>query len=268
MSKPLLQADIQGSLEWTAAQAAKIAQDASAIAMGHFRGMPLTIDAKADESPVTIADRETEGFIREALAEAFPGHAILGEEFGTQGDLAGKAWIIDPIDGTRFFICGYPAFGMLLAHMDNGVPLVGVVQMPALGETYAGYRGGGATMNGQPISASGITQLDAAKIFINEADKTLSDDPARFARLCNAGHTRRMSYDCYPHAMVAAGRIDAVTDMGLEPYDYLPLVALVEAAGGVITDWSGTPLSLESNGRVLTAATPELHRRMLDLLDF
>ncbi|MDF1775151.1 MAG: histidinol phosphate phosphatase [Rhizobiaceae bacterium] len=248
-------------------KAARIVQDASAVAMRYFRKERLDVDAKADDSPVTIADRETERFIRKALEKSFPGHALIGEEFGTQGDPSKKSWIIDPIDGTRFFISGYPAFGMLLAHLDAGKPLIGLVRMPALSETYLGYHGGPATMNGRPIRTSTVTRLAEAKIFINEAEKTFSDSPDRFARLCTAGHTRRMSYDCYPHAMVAAGRIDAVTDMGLEPYDYLPLVALVEAAGGLMTDWSGAALSLNSDGRVLTAATPQLHQQMLQLLN-
>ncbi|MDF2371078.1 MAG: histidinol phosphate phosphatase [Rhizobiaceae bacterium] len=253
-------------LQELASEASRIVQDASAVALRYFRKKRLDVDAKADDSPVTIADRETELFIRKALEKAFPGHAIIGEEFGTEGDLSKKSWIVDPIDGTRFFISGYPAFGMLLAHLDAGKPLIGLVQMPALSETYLGYHGGPATMNGQPIRTSTVTRLTEAKIFVNEAEKTFADDPDRFARLCTAGHTRRMSYDCYPHAMVAAGRIDAVTDMGLEPYDYLPLVALVEAAGGLMTDWSGAALSLNSDGRVLTAATPQLHQQMLQLL--
>jgi len=250
-----------------AALAAGIAVEASAVPLSHFRGDGLTIDLKTDESPVTAADRATESFIREELAKAFPDHGIFGEEFGVSGSLDGKCWIIDPIDGTRFFITGYPAFGMLLAHLDKGRPQIGVVRMPALDETFVGYRDGPATLNGERIHCSGVRDLAAARIFINEAEKTFTHDAALFSRLCTAGHTRRMSYDCYPHAMVAAGRIDAVTDMGLEPYDYLPLVALVEAAGGVITDWAGHPLSLSSDGKVITAATPALHSQMLDLIN-
>lgn len=255
------------TLSRIADRAAAIAVEASAVPLSHFRQSGLAIDLKADESPVTAADRATETFIRQALAKAFPDHGIFGEEFGVSGSLDDKCWIIDPIDGTRFFITGYPAFGMLLAHLENGRPQIGVVRMPALDETFLGYSNGPATLNGDPIHCSGVRDLSAARIFINEAEKTFAHDAALFSRLCAAGHTRRMSYDCYPHAMVAAGRIDAVTDMGLEPYDYLPLVALVEAAGGVITDWAGNTLTLESDGKVVTAATPALHSQMLDLIN-
>ncbi|QIE44623.1 inositol monophosphatase [Pseudohalocynthiibacter aestuariivivens] len=254
-------------LDEIARLAARIAEDASTIPMGHFRQGGLGIELKGDESPVTVADRATEEAIRAALAEAFPGHGIFGEEFGISGSLDGPAWIIDPIDGTRYFLSGYPGFGMLIGHLQSGVPQVGVVRMPALNETYVGVRGGAATLNGTPIRVRTTTQLTEALIFVNEPERTHADDPARFARLCKIGHTRRMSYDCYPHAMVAAGQIDAVTDMGLEPYDFLPLTPLIEAAGGIITDWQGCPLDLGSDGRVVTAATPDLHRAVLEVLN-
>jgi fructose-1,6-bisphosphatase/inositol monophosphatase family enzyme len=121
-------------------------------------------------------------------------------------------------------------------------------------------------LNGAPIAVRATTQLADALVYVNEAERTHNHDPALFARLCNVGHTRRMSYDCYPHAMVAAGQIDVVTDIGLEPYDFLPLAPLIEAAGGVMTDWEGRALSLGSDGRVVTAATPELHAAILDVL--
>ncbi len=237
--------------------------------MRHFRQGALGIETKqdADSSPVTIADRATEAAIRAALGAAFPGHGIFGEEFGTDGSLDGPAWVIDPIDGTRFFLSGYPGFGMLIGHLQAGIPQVGIVRMPALNETFVGIRGGGATLNGAPIAARTTTHLDDALVFVNEPERTFALDPALFARLCQIGHTRRMSYDCYPHALVAAGQIDAVTDIGLEPYDYLPIAPLIEAAGGVITDWQGRALTLGSDGRVVTAATPALHAALLEVLN-
>ena len=246
--------------------ASAIAKDASAIPMEYFR-TALDITDKADDSPVTIADQNTERFIRDALAKHLPDHDIFGEEFGIQGDLRGASWIIDPIDGTRSFISGNPLFGMLIGFLDAGVPQIGLVRMPALDETYVGIAGSGATRNGTPISCRKTTELAKAILYINEAENINAADPARFARLCKAGHTRRMAYDCYPHAMCAAGSIDAVVDCNLEPYDYLPLVGLIQAAGGIITDWHGEALTLQSDGRVVTAATPELHAEILALLD-
>lgn len=243
-------------------EAVRIAHEASAVAMQYFRA-PLDIIEKADDSPVTVADRETESYIRAELAKVFPDHAIFGEEHGISGSLDGPSWIIDPIDGTRSFITGSPLFGMLIGHLDGDLPQLGLVQMPALGETFVGQRGGSAECNGAPIHCRPTTRLDQAMVYINEAERIFSHNPALFGRLCRIGHTRRMAYDCYPHAMVAAGRIDAVVDFGLEPYDYLPLVSLVEAAGGVMTDWEGAALTLHSDGRVVTAATPDLHQALL-----
>lgn len=250
-----------------AASAAQITEAASAVPMRHFRKGGLGIQSKADDSPVTIADRATEQAIRDAIGARFPGHGVYGEEFGISGSMDGPAWIIDPIDGTRFFLSGYPGFGMLLGYLEGGVPQVGVVRMPALNETFVGLRGGAATLNGAMVRTRTTTALDAAVVFVNEAERTMALDADLFARLCRVGHTRRMSYDCYPHALVAAGQIDVVTDVGLEPYDFLPLIPLIEAAGGVITDWSGAPLGMGSDGRVVTAATPDLHRQMLEVLN-
>ena len=138
--------------------------------------------------------------------------------------------------------------------------------MPALDEVFMGVPGRGATLNGEEISASNCTRLDQSILFVNEGDKIHRDYPALFDRLMQSGQTRRFAYDCYPHALLAAGHVDAVIDYDLQPYDYLPVLAVVEAAGGVMTDWEGQPLDLNSDGRVISAATPELHSEMLALV--
>ena len=150
--------------------------------------------------------------------------------------------------------------------VDQGKPVLGIVGMPALNEVYIGQEGVGASMNGAPIKASSQTDLNAATIFINETETLVNEYPSVFAKLLKAGKTRRMSYDCYPHALVAAGHIDAVVDCNLQPYDYLPIVALIEAAGGLMTDWEGKPLTIHSDGKVLSAATPELLAQLIELV--
>lgn len=147
---------------------------------------------KADESPVTIADRNTERLIRDRLAAAFPADAILGEEFGVKPGTSGAQWIIDPIDGTRSFITGHPLFGMLLGRWMRRGRRSGWCGC-LLGETFVGARGQGASLNGAPIRARATTDLAAAMVYINEAEKIEAADPARFARLCRIGHTRRMA---------------------------------------------------------------------------
>jgi histidinol phosphatase-like enzyme (inositol monophosphatase family) len=247
------------------AAAIEISGSAAAIPMRYFRG-EIAVEDKADETPVTIADKETEEHIRRAVLERFPLHGIYGEEFGRQNAEREHTWIIDPIDGTRSFICGVPLFGMLVGVLRDGAPEVGVIRMPALGEVYAGCRGGGATRNGEPIRCRGTTALAEARLFINEANLMVERQPERLARLMQVGHIRRFFNDCYPFALLAAGRIDAVVDFDLKPYDFLPVVPVIEAAGGIVTDWRGGKLGLASDGSIVAAATPELHAAIIRLL--
>ena len=242
-----------------------ITKDAAETALRHFRNA-LEVETKEDLSPVTAADREIEAIIRSGLASRFPGEAVFGEEYGRDGDTE-TTWIIDPLDGTRSFIGGLPLFGMLVGYLDAGRPVLGVIRMPALHEVYCGALGIAASLNGQPIQVSDCKVLSDARLFINEGDKLAVREPDVFARLVRAGRLRRMGADCYPHALVAAGMMDAVVDYDLEPYDYLPVVPVVEAAGGVMTDWRGQALGLHSDGRLLTAATPGLHAELLDLVN-
>lgn len=243
--------------------ATTLAKDAGAVAMSYFRGT-LGIEVKSDLSPVTVADKAVEAFVRARLAQDFPEDGLFGEEEGATGLDRARVWILDPIDGTRSFLSGYPTFGFLLAVLENGAPKIGVVGMPALGEVYTGF-GDQAVCNGAPIKTSDQQALDQAILYVNEPEHMRANDSAVFDQLCQKGATRRFAYDCYPHALVAAGHIDAVVDYNLQPYDYLPLCALIEAAGGVITDWAGQPLSLDSDGRVISAATPALHRQLLEI---
>ncbi|NVK16655.1 MAG: inositol monophosphatase [Rhodobacteraceae bacterium] len=245
--------------------AIRIAGIAAEAARGYFRGR-LGIEFKADESPVTQADKAVESEVRAYLEQHFPDHGIFGEEHGFAGADRAEVWIIDPIDGTRSFLSGHPLFGFLLGFLQDGIPQLGVIGMPALGETYLGVRGQGATFNGQPIHVSDQTRLDQAVLYVNEGDKIHRDHPELFTRLMQAGQTRRFAYDCYPHALLAAGHADAVIDYDLQPYDFLPVSAVIEAAGGVITDWTGQPLDLASDGRVVAAATPALHAEMMALI--
>lgn len=241
------------------------AQAAGATARKYFRGHN-EIAFKEDESPVTVIDQMIERDLKLAIATDYPDDGIFGEESGVDGDLDGNLWVIDPIDGTRSFITGNPLFGMLLSYVERGKPVAGIISMPMLNEIYTGAVGHPATCNGAPIKVSTQRNIDECALYINEGDKLMVQHPAPLSRLLAAGKTRRFGYDCYPHALLAAGHIDAVVDYDLQPYDYLALTAVIEAAGGVVTDWQGNPLTLSSDGAVVCAATPELHRSLLGLL--
>jgi histidinol phosphatase-like enzyme (inositol monophosphatase family) len=244
--------------------ALEISAAAEAIPQRYFRS-DIAIEDKPDESPVTVADRETEKCLRAEIAARFPTHGIFGEEFGKTETQSEYTWIVDPIDGTRSFICSVPLFGMLLGVLQDGEPVAGVIRMPALGEVYAGCRGGGASMNGATVRCR-TRPIDKSYVFINEANLLVRRDPERLERLMQVGHDYRFFNDCYSFALLAAGRIDAVVDTGLQPYDYLPVVPVIEAAGGIVTDWQGEKLRLGSDGTLVAAATPELHEELMKRL--
>lgn len=245
--------------------ALKIAKLAGDVSLRYFRN-PLEVDFKSDESPVTQADKAVESAVRAYLREHLPDHGVFGEEYGVEGKDRQHMWVVDPIDGTRSFLSGHPLYGFLLAHLVDGAPHLGVIGVPVLGEVLIGIKGQGATLNGKPITVSKQTRLNAAIIYVNEGEKIYRDRPDVFERLMRSGETRRMSYDCYPHAMLAAGHVDVVVDYDLQPYDILAVSAVVEAAGGIVTDWQGNPLTQGYSGAIVSACTPEPHLEMLELL--
>jgi histidinol phosphatase-like enzyme (inositol monophosphatase family) len=247
-------------------QAARdVTAEARATPLRHFR-QSVTVEQKADESPVTVADRETEAALRRAISERFPDHGIFGEEYGSEGLEHDVVWVIDPIDGTKSFISGSPLFGTLVAVLQGGQAVAGIICMPALDECYAGSAETGSDRDGTALACRRGVPLERAFLCINEANSLMADHPALFHRLMQTGRYQRLSYDCYPYAQLAAGQVDVVVDYDLQPYDYLPVVPVVEGAGGVITDWHGKRLSLESAGCVLASGSAEIHRAMLEIL--
>jgi histidinol phosphatase-like enzyme (inositol monophosphatase family) len=242
-----------------------IAQVASTAAMRLFRGH-LGIEFKADESPVTQADRGVEAEVRRLIADRFPDHGLFGEEHGITDKDARALWVIDPIDGTRSFITGNPLFGFLLAHLVDGETRLAAVGMPALNEVFAAERGKGAFKGDKQIFTSGYQSVAGSAVYINEGEKIWRAHPEIFSRLMDIGQTRRFSYDCYPYALLAMGHIDLVIDFDLQPYDYLPVSLLVAEAGGVMTDWQGAALVMGENVATVAAASPELHKAALALL--
>lgn len=227
---------------------------------------PIDIDTKADESPVTIADREVELALRERLAARFPEHGVLGEEFGRDHLDAEYVWSLDPIDGTRSFISGFPLWGTLLAVLHHGAPLVGVIDMPMLGERWVGVRGQGATCNGVRCRTRRCAQLADATLYATTPDIFDATELPAFEALSRAARMRRFGGDCYSYALLASGHVDLVVEAGLQPYDYLALAPVIEEAGGVITDWQGAPLTMHSAGRVVAAGDAELHAQAVALL--
>lgn len=240
----------------------RLADEARGISLPYFR-QKLAVETKSDESPVTVADRTIETHLRALINGAYPTHGIFGEEHGRERVDAEYVWVLDPIDGTRSFITGWPLWGTLFALLRHGQPILGVIDMPVLNERWMGSAVGARMQGTQPIQTSDCTQLSQASIYATSPDIFDVDERAIFDKVSLAAGSRRFGGDCYSYGILASGHIDAVVEAGLQPYDYLAIVPVVEAAGGMVTDWNGKPVGMDSGGRIVAAATPELHRQIL-----
>ena len=227
---------------------------------------PLEVMAKLDDSPVTVADRSAGASMRQLLGAKVPSHGILGEEHGRERMDAEYLWVLDPIDGTKSFITGSPLWGTLIALLHWGQPVLGLVDMPVLGERWLALQGRAAVCNGQPVRVSTCQSLAQARIYTTSPDAFKPAEWAAFDALSRSCALRRFGGDCYSYAQLAGGYIDLVVEAGLQPYDYLAMVSLIQSAGGVMSDWNGQPLGVGSDGRVVAAATPELHAQALLVL--
>jgi myo-inositol-1(or 4)-monophosphatase len=217
--------------------------------------------------PVTAADRAAEAAMRALIKKTFPAHGVVGEEFGPERPDAEYVWVLDPIDGTKSFICGMPAWGTLIALTRRGQPIYGMMHQPFTREHFVGdgtaahYRGpaGDRALRVRPCAAlQDAVLLTTSPLLMREADRNL------FQRVEDAVRLSRYGGDCYAYCMLAAGHIDLVIETELKPYDVLPLIPIIEGAGGVITTWeNGRP---HEGGRVIAAGDRRLHRQALELL--
>ena len=247
-----------------------------AIIAKWFRQNP-TIETKADLSPVTIADRSIETALRLAITKRFSADTISGEEFGPDdrtdsntGVTSSYRWIIDPIDGTKAFISGKPAFGTLVGLLHNDLPVAGLVDLPVLDECYIGLNGFGAAitaqLNGSLIAPNGQTKLANARLATT-SPRALS--PARlvdFDRLADEVAVTNYGGDCHNYALLAAGHIDLVMEDSLASHDIMAVAALMEAAGATVTDLAGQPIRAGQSTDILAAATSQLHQAALSII--
>jgi len=239
------------------------------IVLPYFR-QPLAVDDKGGQrfDPVTIADRRAEQALREAILTRYPDHGVLGEEFGDTPGRSEFRWVIDPIDGTRAFVCGVPTWGTLIALCEHGRPVLGLMSQPFVGESFVG--GGAASWHVRAGSYARLATRDTSSLAASylfatapEMFATDSEWPA-FQRLASRVRLARFGIDCYAYCLLAAGHLDLVVEAGLGFYDIAPLIPIVEAAGGVVSDWKGRPV--RDGGRVIAAATHDLHAQALAVL--
>jgi len=236
------------------ALARRAAEEAGRFALGHFK-TGLTVEAKADGSPVTLADRGAEERLRAVLGAACPADGILGEELGEVAGTSGRRWIIDPIDGTQSFIRGVPLWGVLVALEDRGECVVGVVALPALGETLWAARGGGAFVNGAPARVSAVRTLaDATVLTSDGGPRHFGDKHAGFQALLGRAARHRGWGDCYGYALVATGRAEVMLDPLMNAWDAAAVKPIIEEAGGTFCAWDGAPTIYGGSALAMPAA--------------
>ena len=244
-------------------------QEAGKLALKYFR-MPVVVDNKAGNArydPVTAADREIEEYIRQAIHREYPGHTVTGEEAGTEAGNSAFCWYIDPIDGTRAFISGNPLWGIMTGLMEQNHCMFGLIHQPFLQETFIGSSAGTYLVNGntrQQIHTAKTRSLEDAILYSTHPSIFSTGEEFDFFNRV-AGKCRMMRYggDCYSYCLLAHGFIDLIIEADLQDHDIVPLVPIIEAAGGIITDWQGNnPLS---GDRIIASANKRLHDTVLGM---
>lgn len=248
--------------------AEKLGEAAHISSLAHFRGDPEVENKLASGfDPVTCADRETETALRALIEAHFPDHGIRGEEFPEKPAASAFTWILDPVDGTRAFISGLPVWGVLAGMLKNGEPVFGMMDQPFTGERFMGGPEGTLWKRGwqrRKLSASGCTKLSNATLCTTDPFLFSGMELDSFMTLRSTTKLQRYGLDCYAYCMLAAGQVDLVVETGLLEHDIVPLIPIVEGAGGVVRNWRGK--SARNGGQVIAAATPELMQAALEIL--
>lgn len=245
--------------------ATRLADEAGKIAR-HYFGTPLNIISKGDETPVTIADREIETRLRDIVEKECPEDGILGEEFGTKPSKSGYTWVIDPIDGTKSFTIARPTFGTLIGLCYEEKPILGIIDQPILNHRWLGVTGQQTTFNGKAVSTRPCPDMKHAIIGTGSATQISHDDPQRYSRIDAASRYMVFQGDCYFYGLMTNGFMDGIIEDHLGIYDFMPLVPIIEGAGGIITDWSGKPKTLHGDPTLLAAGSTNIHRDLLNLI--
>ncbi len=245
--------------------AGRLADAVRPIVLKLFRGA-VTVETKADRSPVTAADREAEAVMRAMIADVYPDHGILGEEHGNERLEAEYVWVLDPIDGTNTFVTGKPLFGTLIALTHRGRPVLGVIDMPALGERWVGAQGRATLFGGAPAQTRPCAKVAAAWLSATSPGMFADAEAAAFKLLSAGVRCTIYGGDCYNYGLLASGHLDLVAEAGLKPYDLCSLAPVIEGAGGTVSDWRGQPLTIDSDGRVLAAGDGRAHTEALTVL--
>jgi inositol-phosphate phosphatase / L-galactose 1-phosphate phosphatase / histidinol-phosphatase len=239
------------------ALAHRLADAAGAAIRPYWRG-DIGLESKEDATPVTLADRAAEAAMRQILSAERAADGIIGEEYGNERPTAARQWVLDPIDGTTSFVAGRPIFGTLIALMQDGWPVLGVIDQPIGGERWIGAAGEATLFNGRPARARLCPDLGDAVLGTTSPHAFSAHEGEHFLNLAGRVAQRRIVYggDCYNYGLVASGHIDIVVEAGLKLHDFAALVPVIEGAGGMMTDWNGEPLNADSEGHVIALGDP------------
>lgn len=252
-------------LDTLAAFAERLADAARAAILPHFRaGGAIVNKAEGGYDPVTEADRGAERAMRALIEAHYPSHGVEGEEFGLKPSQDGFGWVLDPVDGTRAFVCGLPTWGTLIGLCFEDRPVLGVIDQAYLDERYrGGSAGASATIRGvtKPITTRACARLTEATLATTDPFLFSPAEAGGFEQLRATARLTRYGYDCYAYAMVAAGAIDMVVESGLKRHDVAALIPVIEGAGGVVTNWRGEPAPL--GGQVIAAGDRRPHAEAL-----
>jgi histidinol phosphatase-like enzyme (inositol monophosphatase family) len=222
----------------------------------------VAVETKSDNTPVTRADRESEEVIRERIRRSFPDHSVVGEEGGTTKGDADYRWIIDPIDGTKTFICGVPFYGVLIGVEVKGNPSVGAIYLPAFDEMITAATGLGCHWNGRPARVSNVSKLEDAALLTTSVTTAMARSDA-YEKLVAKTKIHRTWGDCYGYALVATGRAEIMMDPEMHPWDCAPMLPILEEAGGHFTAWDGTATIWAKDG---VATNGALHESVIKVL--
>jgi histidinol-phosphatase len=244
--------------------AVNAAQQAGAFALKHF-DQDVAVEWKADNSPVTLADRGSEELLRKALLERFPGDGFLGEEFGATAGTSGYRWIIDPIDGTRSFVRGIPIWACMIGLEYKGELIAGVVYLPAMKQVYRALRGDGAFRDERRLRVSDVAAIDRAHVYYSSISWfSKAGHDRQFLELVNLTERQRGFGDFYGFMMVAQGSGEIMVEHGVHPWDLAAIVPIVEEAGGKLTAWDG---KLDIDRPDVLATNGVLHEKALRVIN-
>lgn len=243
-----------------------LADESEKILMRYFRSK-INIQSKKDNTPVTVADTESESLIRNLIARKYPKHGILGEEYENNYNNEEFTWVIDPIDGTRSFIAGHKDFGTLISLLHNKKPIIGIINCPAHNERWIGVKNKKTKMNNDFVKTSLIQNIEDSYLFTSGI---YFEEPLLkkgYEKIKNKTRYYRLGGDCYMYGMLASGFIDIVVEDTLKAHDYMALVNVIEGAGGRITDKFGKAVTIESDGSLIASCNSIIHDKLITLIN-